>query len=327
MPDLYAMAAQFREELLRGDREAAGRMAAAYAEAQERILAAVNDLLARARSAREAGEQTGPGWLLARGRLEQILEQVRAELARWERTAAGEVAEVQRAAAVQGIQDSAAMAGPVVRGSFQTLPREALEDLAGFLGDGTPVAAALQARGVRTAAQIRSLLIGAVAVGENPRRAASRIRRAAGMELVDALRIARTETMRAWRESSRRTYEANADVIRRWQWVAARSARTCAACLAMDGREFPLSEPMGTHPNCRCVMVPVAGAGPPPRASAEEWLRGQPEAVQVRVLGRAKRDAWLSSVFTLSDLVGFRQDPVWGPVRWEKSLKAVLGGS
>src|SRR5262249_28228390 len=41
------------------------------------------------------------------------------------------------------------------------------------------------------------------------------------------LRIARTETIRAYRETSHRTYQENSDVLEGWIWLSALNWRTC----------------------------------------------------------------------------------------------------
>ncbi len=61
------------------------------------------------------------------------------------------------------------------------------------------------------------------------------IRGRLGGNLVRALRISRTEMLRAYREATRRNYQANGDIVAGWRWLCAKQARTCAACLAMDG--------------------------------------------------------------------------------------------
>lgn len=50
-----------------------------------------------------------------------------------------------------------------------------------------------------------------------------------------ALRISRTEMLRAYREATRRNYQANGDIVPGWRWLCAKQPRTCAARLAMDG--------------------------------------------------------------------------------------------
>jgi SPP1 gp7 family putative phage head morphogenesis protein len=141
-----------------------------------------------------------------------------------------------------------------------------------------------------------------------------------------SLTIARTETLRAYREASRLTYEQNADVVQSYVWVAALSRRTCAACLALHGQEFPLAEPFGTHPNCRCTLVPrLRGEANPVEETGEDWLSRQPAATAEVVLGRTGAAAWQEGAVGLSDFVGERQSAGYGTTRFARSAREVVG--
>ncbi len=65
--------------------------------------------------------------------------------------------------------------------------------------------------------------------------------------------MCRTETMRAYRISTKETYEANG--VERVIWAASESSATCAACWAMDGRAFDLNKLPNDHPNGRCTIL------------------------------------------------------------------------
>lgn len=75
--------------------------------------------------------------------------------------------------------------------------------------------------------------------------------------------IARTEIMRVSNETSRRVYEANADIIKGLQFVATLDNRTCRVCGSRDGMVYPLDKEIPwdvkppLHSYCRCVMVPI----------------------------------------------------------------------
>lgn len=111
-------------------------------------------------------------------------------------------------------------------------------------------------------ASIRQQIVRGVAVGENPRRAASLAVR--GIEdqwnggLARARTIASTEMLDAHRLAAQRVEEANSDVLAGWEWLTHADERTCRACIAEHGQLHPLDEPgpLG-HPNCRCARVPV----------------------------------------------------------------------
>jgi len=60
---------------------------------------------------------------------------------------------------------------------------------------------------------VRDALIAGVGTGQNPRIIARQIRQALRGNLVRALRISRTETLRSYREASHRSYQANDDIM------------------------------------------------------------------------------------------------------------------
>lgn len=107
---------------------------------------------------------------------------------------------------------------------------------------------------------MKSELYRGIAVGDNPRRTASRIvRRAEGRfngGLTRALTIARTETLDAHREANRQSRLANKDMVTGWYWTATLDARTCPSCLANHGSLHPVDEfgPIDHH-NGRCDAV------------------------------------------------------------------------
>jgi len=168
-------------------------------------------------------------------------------------------------------------------------------------------------------------LIEGLALGHNPRETAREMRDALGGDLARALKISRTETLRAYRESTRRSYEENRDLIVGWYWMAGKDARTCAACLAMDGTLHKLDEPLDDHPNGRCTMIPALdpslGIKGAPRGgqltwqAGSDWFAEQDEETQRKVLGDAGYDAYQAGAIELSSLVGQSESKVWGTTR------------
>jgi hypothetical protein len=119
--------------------------------------------------------------------------------------------------------------------------------------------------------------------------------------------------MRAYRISTQENFQANADVVGQWRWMASLSYDTCAACLSLHGELFPLSQEMDSHPNCRCVPLPVVAGAPLEKwQSGEEWLRSQPEDIQRKALGPSKFEAWKKGEISLADLRGHSHNEVWG---------------
>lgn len=143
-----------------------------------------------------------------------------------------------------------------------------------------------------------------VALGVNPRIAANRMlqRTRGGFDggLVRATRIARTEMLDAYRAAAQSADEANTDVLAGWRWSASLSPRTCPACLAMNGQEFPTSTPGPQgHVNCRCARTPVA------KSWAALGFVGMTEPT----------DQWPDSRAWFDDLTEREQLAIMGPTR------------
>lgn len=322
LAEVYRQGDQFRADLLAGERQAARRLVGAYAGVQERIQAEIADLLARRAEAEKRGEDLR-GWELRENRLRVLQAQVEREVRTFADRAEGVITAEQASAARAGADNAQALlqaaAGEGVGLDFARLPRPALERLVGYTADGAPLARLLAPLGLDAAERVGAGLVRGLAVGKGPAAIARDIRDALGGNLARALTIARTETLRAYREATRGTFQENSDIVTGWRWRSARSERTCPACWAMDGREFPLDEPMPSHPNCRCYQVPVFKSLPglpaerdtgraPTGAEAFEALK---PAQQREVLG-PHYQAYADGEYSLADFARVKRSSVWG---------------
>jgi SPP1 gp7 family putative phage head morphogenesis protein len=145
-----------------------------------------------------------------------------------------------------------------------------------------------------TARAINRTLTDGIVVGDNPRDAARTLLRRVGRAfdggIVRAERIMRTEMLDAYRNANAVVQNANADVVEGWEWWSAGDERTCAACWAMHGEQFPNDVPgPDGHPNCRCARIPVvlkSLAGDFPMGPSKDDLWGRlDEQQRLRVLG------------------------------------------
>lgn len=227
---------------------------------------------------------------------------------------------------------------------FNRLPREALQDLVGFTQAGSPLRDLLDKLGAAASEQVQRELVTGLGLGLGPREIAARCRKALGGNLTRALTIARTETMRAYREASGRQMEADADLLEGWVWMSGNDGRTCAACLAMHGTVHPVGARLDDHPNGRCSQVPRtqswAALGkkygidlsdvPDSRVQVtpgtELFERMSPER-QMAILGPGKFAAWQRGEFDLQDVAGQAQSSVWGSHRHVRSLDDTLGAA
>lgn len=247
-------------------------------------------------------------------RYQRLLVQVNRELERYSTTAASVVTTEQQTLIGFGLSH-AVEALQVVAGvgvSFARLPVDAVEIAAGFAADGTPLATLLRQSYPAVAEQMTTMLVRGVGLGWNPRRTASAMVRELDVVPNNALRLARTEGLRAYRESSRQAYQASG-IVRSYLRLCAKGPRTCAACLLADGREYQLDEPLDEHVQGRCTLIPkVAGIDPPTWQTGKDWLQEQDEATQQTVLGKAAHAAWQDGKIGLDDLVTVKRDRVWG---------------
>ncbi|HNY84238.1 MAG TPA: phage minor head protein, partial [Anaerolineaceae bacterium] len=112
----------------------------------------------------------------------------------------------------------------------------------------SPLRMLFRSFGAASAQMASDALIEGMILGYNPRKVAPMVRDALGIQLNRALTICRTEVLRAHREAAHQIYAENADVVKGWRWQAALSGNTCAVCISLHGREFPMSEKMSSHP-------------------------------------------------------------------------------
>jgi SPP1 gp7 family putative phage head morphogenesis protein len=339
--DLYALARSFRAQLTAGDRAAQQGITAAWRTARDALLADVRRALA---------VDEPSAFRLAR--LVELERQAAAQLARFDAAAAaiitaeqqaalllaqeharaliqaavGETAAVVESKTGRDAAEQADAAPPLTLTLGMSLPVGAIEAAVGFLADGTPVRAALDRYGQQAGREAHDVLIRGIALGSGPHAIARELRAVLATPLVAAQRIARTESLRAYRAASLATYQASASLVESWQWLSARDRRVCANCLSRDGSVWPLDQFFPAHANCRCTLVPVARGAPPRRREhGSEWFARQPDEVQAAVLGPAAHRALKDGAVTLRDFEGWKHDPRWGASTYTRSLRAILG--
>lgn len=313
MPTPYEAAQGFRKRLARNEAEAERRLLAAYADAYADLNKRLAALLAEIGTVRPT-----QGQLARLYRYQDLLDALDAHIASLSGRVATDI-ERQQAEAVRLASRSARaqIDALIPPDSFIRVqvppPDDALRALVGIAGDGSTLAEHLDAYGRATRQAVRDELLKGIVAGSDIRRISQAVRNAWGQGLTRALALSRTETLRAYREGTRASFLANSRLVGEWEWLATRSKRTCAACLALDGRRFPLSEPMASHVNCRCAMLPVLRDDDRPlrRQTGPEWFAKQDEATQRAILGNKGYDAYRDGA-DLGDFVHWRKDRKWG---------------
>ena len=333
---------EFADAARKRDRDAADALVRAYALVRQDLAARYAALIGEIRALQLTDQQVSVALSSELSRVSTLLHQANGQMLNWLEAASDAVRQEQRAAVIAAQSDQAKLAAIVqgpgphgIHATFNHLPASALADLVGTLQDGSPLRALLDGYGKDASKQVADALVTGLAQGQHPFTIARHMVKAMDGNVVRALTVARTETLRAYRESSLRFFKAN-NTVTGWIWWSARNERTCPVCWAMHGSRHSLDEHFGSHPNCRCTMLPITktwaelGFGDVPGDKAidvptgEELFAKQPAAVQKTIIGPAKHKAWSDGNLGLGDLVRVTRDPQWGLTRSEASLKDAL---
>jgi hypothetical protein len=184
-------------------------------------------------------------------------------------------------------------------------------------------------------------LIRGIAVGDNPRRTASRIMAATEQRfnggLTRALVISRTETLDAHRGATQASEKANTKILEDWEWHAALDARTCPSCLAQHGTRHPLTESgPNDHHQGRCARVSVTktwaelgftGITEPESLTpdAQAWFENLTPDSQLAIMGPGRLELLQSGKIAWADLSTVKQTPGWRDSHAVTPLKDLLG--
>lgn len=320
---IWQIAQEFRREQIRYERAAASEMVRVYGRIWTEIDRQIRDLAQRYYLA----DEPKASWLYQLDRLQTLRQQVEAQL----RQFSGYANTAIQAQQWQALQAGRAHAGALLQAAagggvtaFNTLPSDALAYMVGFQQDGSPLLEVLNRYGSEASQAMADRLLQGLALGQGPGTVARLIRRDMGMALWEALRLARTETLRAYRAANMETYRANEDIVEGWYWLSARNTRTCAMCWAMDGTFHKLGDSLDDHPNGRCTAVPkLRGIDLPARLPGVEAFDKLRDVDQFRILGPSKYAAYRKGDFRLKELVGVKHDERWGRMYYERSLKAL----
>lgn len=324
MPSALERAARaWRQRLLAYERAPMRRLTAVYEDALARLQAEIDRYTIRI----ETGDPLLPGLIHRRRAALEAQGAIHTEIQRLNRAAAEMTTAMQERAVSQAHLSVHEMVNAQARvETFLRRPNfRAVESLIGFASDGSPLEAVLADASRGRARAMADLLAQNVALGVNPMVTARQMRDQFSTVLRRAQTIARTETVRAFREAGHLSMRENDDVIDGWIWLSSLSARTCAACFAMHGTWHPNSERLQDHPNGRCTAAPHLRGAPKPTPNGEARFGRLTAAQQRDVLGRAKHAAWVDGAFGFRDLAGVHRDRRWGDSVRVRSLRSLVG--
>lgn len=275
--------------------------------------------------------EPGPSLIYRLERYQVLLNQTRAQLRNFAIDSLGSSLIDSTRDAIELAQNHARqliLAGinppPSITLNLYGLPAQATNNLIAATNAG-PLATILNSFGDVASIRMRETLITGLATGDHPYVIARHLTRQVNIGFTRAALIARTETLRAYRESHRQTYQQNSHLVDSWVWHASLGPRTCAACLAMHGSVHPLAESMASHPACRCTQVPKTKTWrelgfnvsdenetsiqvPSGASEFAKWSISD----QIKVLGPAAQAAYANGEVELQDFVRINTSPQWG---------------
>jgi hypothetical protein len=330
MSEIERLLAEFRALVDGRDRALQRELIRRWARVERALAGQLDALVRELAELRAAGQPVTPHSLYRLERYQTLLAQVQEETRRYAESAAGLIAAEQGYAVQLGLdwgRDS--VAALTVRThvglALNRVNARAVEAMIGLAADGTPLAQLLTRSYPQTVAAITDTLIEATALGYNPRRTARLLRDEMAGEAQRALVVARTEQSRALRAATVETYRQSGSVAT-YTRRAARSGRTCLACLLEDGRQYPVTVTFSDHPNGRCVAIAdVPGVPSPVAQSGREWFMEQPAEVQRRIMGEGHYQAWREGEYSLGEASRMHQHPVWGDAPQVVPLRELVG--
>lgn len=224
---------------------------------------------------------------------------------------------------------SQAVADAGLEGEIAPMDDEVINALNRYLEAGAPLYERLQEYGAANAERIKQLILQSVTLGLNPRELARLIvAEGLGMGLTDALRMARTLQLYAYREATLLNYRQHSDIVQGWVWSSALiPGRSCMSCVNMHGSIHTLEETLNDHHNGLCCMLPYVGYRNPIKESGEAWFSRQSTAIQRQMMGPGRYEAWQAGKFSFDQLTTTHNDEVYGDMRVERSLRELIGAS
>ena len=331
LPLVLQVLLQFREELLGQEAAQMDDMASLWLGVEDRLEIYIAALADRIAVLTASGEVITPSQIFRLERFQSLMAQAEREIMNYANWADDLITGKQAEWAKLGLQSAAEaieavqMQNGIQVGGFDRLPVEAVTTMAGFLSDGSPLMTLLGDSWNTSADGLAQALINATALGENPRVTARLMRDGLSNGLDRMLNIARTEQLRAYRESSRAEYKESG-VVTTYKRLAAQDDRTCLACIESDGDVYELDVPLDEHNSGRCALVPVVKGLPEVEwKSAHDWFLEQDESTQRGMMGPGMFDAWQGGKFDLADIVAVHHDDTWGDSVGVRSLASLLG--
>jgi SPP1 gp7 family putative phage head morphogenesis protein len=314
MSSIISTSQTFRAEVLRNDKAMLRQLSGMYTLIDRALKSQLNSLMRDISDAQKKGITVNRDWLRRSFRYQQLIRQVKAEVAGFSNGANRFIQAKQSQAIDLGQMHATGLieaAMPEI--TFARLPTEAINEMIGVLENGSPLSKVLDRLGGQAASGIKDALVSGLASGYGAAKIASGIRNAIDVPRWKALQISRTEIMRAYKNSSLAVYSENSDILSGWYWQSTLSNRTCFNCWALHGKFFPITKTFfPSHVSCRCTSIPAVKGSDFKMTPGAAVFANLEESDQMIVLGPTRLEMYQAGT-DLFDFTMLTRDPVWGP--------------
>ena len=306
------VAREYREQLARNEDEALRRMARSWARMERTLNSEFIALAQEIRDLEDSGTPVPKEMIQYRRRYQEMMALVDRYMVEYDNEAVRVVTDYQRRNWNLGLDSAKAQ----IRGAsekswiWNEVPKDAVEVVAGFAGNGAPLAELMKRDYGALASDVTDALIDGIGLGLGAFATADKMVDAMGMEYKRAVRIARTEINRTYRLANAEQYKKSGVVEKVLRLCYPPTA--CFACLMMDGEECP-NGMCDDHPNGKCTTIAVTiGGHYPDWQKGSDWLMAQDEKTQREIMGDARYEMWKKDGVPLRDMVTMKDNPVWG---------------
>lgn len=314
--DAVRVAREYREQLVRNEDEALRRMSRYWVRMERSLEPRFFALAQEIKNLRDSGQPVPDQLIFNHQRYMDLMAQIMEEIPDYEKYAVDIITEYQIENYNLGLEDALA----VIRASkpsdsvWNVVGKDAAQTMAGFAGNGAPLAELMRHDYGELGATITDTLVQGIGLGKSASAIAKELRNVMGKDkagFARSARVARTEINRAYRIANADQYQRSG-VVTKVLRLCAKQPNTCLACLMMDGEEVP-NGVVDDHPNGRCTTIAVTVGGIVPNwEHGDVWFYHQDEATQRAIMGDGRFEMWKNDGISPRDMVQMVPNPVWG---------------
>ena len=323
-PESVRLARMFREAI-NADLDAQIYFMAEKWVVLERIISGkISDLLLEIEGIQKSGDIVSDSAIRELARYKTLRDQVHQEIKTYNGMAEKMIADKQLLYGERGIDNAANVITASYEGRigafFNKLPVSAIENMAGYLGDGTPLSKILNESFPLAWKQTSDALFEGISLGLNPVQVAKNMVDGLGYGLEKATVIARTEQLRAYRQATVMEYRESG-VVRGFRRLVAKEG-ACIACLLLDNEYYEVESEFEDHPNGRCTVICILKGMPErKREIGIDWFKTLDTEQQRSIMGAGHYEAWKDGQFKLGDMVHKTHSDTWGDAPAVVALK------